>query len=434
MAIVGVVTILIALTGRTVDGHPCAARLPGIPPQTFLTSSMRQQPVPGWQVTVDALGLPSGAVVRPVGSIGDRGVFLGITDEGWWMVGLNLRNGERVFGPVRLGPAQDAASFNCYVNGPPNVLCVRQKRDIDEPAAAWIVDTAAGTLVFDGPTNVRIGPAEGHPNLEQVGNYAVAVVSGKGMYGVGAHGELTWFVAGDGILPAQFASWARDAHPSTLAVQGRNDATDVVFSVVDGNIVKPSMPDDAQFGRAVIYPDGFGYEYTPVGELTTKRVAFFDDAGKKLGEADSGGTLETRSVDLPFVGSETKDVVLTLTGQQLLELPPSVTSPDARLIGSRFFVAADKDHRIWQQYDLETGEPGETCEGDSLGFQYLASDGEVAVAHGKRTPAQAIDLKTCDVLWSITGSTPDEAKEVWKVNTTLVQRTNDRLFSLVAPN
>jgi hypothetical protein len=106
---------------------------------------------------------------------------------------------------------------------------------------------------------------------------------------------------------------------------------------------------------------------------------------------------------------------------------------DARLIGSRFYVATDADHRVWQQFDLSTGAAGKTCEGHSLGYQYIASDGEVAVALTDQTPAQGIDLATCDMLWSLPGSAPNEAKQVWKVNTTLVQRINDRLFSLVAP-
>ncbi|MBU9763220.1 hypothetical protein FR943_05090 [Mycobacterium sp. TNTM28] len=388
--------------------------------------------MPGWTTTVGELALPPSTVVRPVGYVDDRGVFLGIAEDGWWLFGLDVTTGQRTFGPVRLGPAGEATDFKCYVNGPPVVLCVRQGPDPNAPSTAWVVDSSSGTVKYDGPTELHVA-AQDKPRLEQVGDYAVAVMSGKGVYGVGAHGELTWFVPGDGILPAQFASWERDAHPSTLAVQGRDEITDVVFSVVDGSIVKPSMPQNVQFGRAVIYPGGFGYEYNPVGDFSTERVAFFDDTGKKLSAPDSRGTLETRSVDLPLVRSASKDIVLTLAGQQLLELPPSLTSPDARLIGSRFFVAADKEHRSWRQFDLQTGEPGETCEGESLGFQYIASDGEVAVAHGKRTPAQAIDLTTCDVLWSIAGSTPDEAKEVWKVNTTLVQRSNDRLFALVPP-
>jgi hypothetical protein len=108
-------------------------------------------------------------------------------------------------------------------------------------------------------------------------------------------------------------------------------------------------------------------------------------------------------------------------------------NPNARLIGSRFYVATDAEHRVWQQFDLVTCRAGQTCEGNYLGYQYIASDGEVTVALNDRTPAQGIDLATCHTLWSLPGSAPNEAKEVWKVHNTLVQRTNDKLFSLVSP-
>lgn len=104
----------------------------------------------------------------------------------------------------------------------------------------------------------------------------------------------------------------------------------------------------------------------------------------------------------------------------------------ARLIGSRFLVATDAQRVEWQQFDLDTGNAGKTCEGDSLKHYYIASDGEVAVVTGNRSPAQGMDLATCEVLWSIPGSAPNEARDMWKVNSTLVQRSNDRLFSLVA--
>lgn len=435
LALVAVATAVVGCAGSTTEGQPtAAAQAPELPQQTLLNSSMRQQPVPGWTVTVSQLDLPPGTVVRPVGNIGDRGVFVGITDEGWWLLGLDVTNGHRLFGPVRLGPAGDATDFNCYVNGPPMVLCVRQGRDHDAPSTAWVVDTTSGQLIFDGPTDVRVAAKE-QPSLEQVGDYAVATVTGKGIYGVGSRGEVTWFVAGDGILPSQFTVEHRDSIPSTLAIQGSGRVADVVFSVVDGTVVAPEMPQGTQLGRAVVYPGGFGYEYTTAGDYATERVAFFDDTGKKLGEPTMEGALENRSLDVPMVGSKAKNVAITLEGQQLLELPPSGPRPYARLIGSRFLIATDPDHRMWQQFDLRTGEAGKTCEGDTLWTYYIASDGEVAVALDEGDGlVQGVDLATCDVLWSIPGPAPTEAKEVWKVNTTLVQRTNDRLFSLVAPS
>ncbi len=424
---------LVGCTDNSTAGHAQSDGLPELPQQTLLTSSMRQQPVPGWAVTVNELGLPPGTVVRPVGNIVDRGIFLGITGEGWYLLGLDVTTGQRLFGPLRLGPAGDATDFNCYVNGPPNVLCVRQGPDPRAPSTAWVIDTSSGKLTFDGPTDLRVARTQDQPRLDQIGDYAVASVVGKGIYGVGTNAELTWFVPGDGILPTQFTTPDRDTPESTLAVQGSGQIAEVVFSVVDGRVVKPSIPQDVQLGRAVVYPGGFGYEYTPAGDYTRERVAFFDDTGKKLSDPALEGKLDNGSLDLPMISAKTSRTVFSLDGMKLLEVPPSMPAADARLIGPRFYFAADSDHRVWQQFDLGTGEAGKTCEGDSLGVYYIASDGEVAVALGDDGLAQGVDLATCETLWSIPSPAPNEAKEVWKVYTTLVQRTNDKIFSLVAP-
>ena len=427
---------LVSCGGNSIEGQPQApAAVPVLPQQILLSSSMHQQPVPGWTHTVKDLGLPPGTVVRPVGNIGDRGIFLGITGEGWWLLGLDVTNGQRLFGPLRLGPAGDATNFNCYVNGPPIVLCVRQGPDPKAPSKAWVVDTSSGKLTFDGPTDLRVARTLDQPSLEQIGNYAIATVFDKGIHGVGAHAEMTWFVPGDGDLPTQFTRKARDTPMSTLAVQGGGGVgDDVVFSVVDGRVVTPSVPHDVQPARILVYPGGIGYEYSPEGDPTIDQVAFFDDVGKKLGEPALEGKLDNGSLDLPMISAKSSRTVFGLDGRTLLELPPSKPAADARLIGSRYYVATDADQRVWQQFDLTTRKAGKTCEGNTLGYQYIASDGEVAVALGDDTPARGVDLATCDTLWSIPGSAPNEAKEVWKVNTTLVQRTDDTLFSLVAPH
>lgn len=435
LAVVIVVAAVVVITWRD-DGATQSRSersAPALPAQLLLSSSMRQQPMPGWTVTVKDLGLPAGTVVRPVGNIGNRGVFLGITGEGWWLLGLDVDNGQRVFGPVRIGPAGDATDFNCYVNGPPMVLCIRQGPDLSAPSTAWVVDTSSGKLTFEGPTDLRVALTQDQPRLDQIGDYAIASVVGKGIYGVGPRAELTWFVPGDGILPTQFTTPDRDTPESTLAVQGSGRIADVVFSVVDGRVVKPSMPQDVQPGRAVVYPGGFGLEYTPEDDYTKERVAFFDDTGKKLSDPALEGRLENGSLDLPMISARSGRTVFSLDGRELLKLKPSTPAADARLIGSHFYFAADADHRVWQQFDLLTGEAGKTCEGDSLGVYYIASDGAVAVASGDDGLAQGVDLATCETLWSIPGPAPNEAKEVWKVHTTLVQRTDDRLFSLVAP-
>lgn len=431
LAVIAVLALTGCSGGTTADQPEAMAPSPELPPQVLLSDSMRREPVPGWTITSNDLNFPSGTVMRPVRNIGDRGIFLGITDEGWWLFGLNVSNGQRTFGPIRLGSAEEATDFDCYVNGPPMVLCVRQGADQRARSTAWIVDTVSGEIAFEGLSDLRVY-SQDQPQLEQIGDYVVARVAGSGMYGVGERAELTWFVPGGGVLPAYFETWARDSSPSNLAVQSSGGVADVVFSVADGSIVAPSLPKDVELERAVVYPGGFGYEYTLADDFSTTRVAFFDDKGTQLSEPVPDGRIEDGSLDLPMVSTTTSRLVFTIDGRQLLQLPASVAASEARRIGGRFFVTTTSDEQKWQQFDLGTGTTGKTCEGDSLGSYYIASDGDVAIALGG-APAHAIDLATCETLWALARSGPTEAKEVWKVHTTLIQRTNDRLFSLVPP-
>ena len=94
-------------------------------------------------------------------------------------------------------------------------------------------------------------------------------------------------------------------------------------------------------------------------------------------------------------------------------------------------------NRIWRQFDLRTGDEGNACDNDAIRYTYIGSSGDVVVVGSGRDTtalAQALDLATCETLWTLPGSTTTEAKEVWRVNTTLVLRVNDKLSSLVAPS
>ncbi|MGE2836837.1 hypothetical protein [Mycobacterium sp. SMC-4] len=420
--------VLLVVTGCTTQGEPTAVPVE-LPQQTLLASSMRAQPVAGWTVTVADLGLPPGTTLKPIGSIGSRGLFVGITDDGWWLLGIDVRNGQRTFGPVRLGAVGEAAAFNCYVNGPPDVLCVRQEQELAVPGTAWVIDTDSGEITYEGPTDVKVAWAQDRPRLEPIGDRVVATLENQGLHGVGSRGELTWFVPGDGILPAQFAFWDHDTRRPALAVQGTASGADVVFSTVDGAVITPSLPPDVRLRRAVVYPGGFGYEYSDGG---SDFVAFFDETGARRGEPIAAEGLETRSLDVPMVRTPAAYRVMASEGRQLLELPRTDTSPHARLIGSRLFVAQDQANREWQEFDLNTGERGRTCGSRNLGFDYVGTDGVVTVTRGDGILARGVDLTTCDTLWTLPGS-QEHVTEVWRVGTTLVQRTDDTLFSLVAP-
>lgn len=92
---------------------------------------------------------------------------------------------------------------------------------------------------------------------------------------------------------------------------------------------------------------------------------------------------------------------------------------------------------VTEQYDLTTGQRGKDCKVYLGG--YLATDGKAALFESGNPNVglvtKAIDLATCDVLWSIE-SPIGSFRDVWRINTTLVQLSDDgtELMSLVAPS
>lgn len=421
VVVVVAVTVMVYVTTRHPVDQPQSAPPLGLPAQVMLTSSMRKEPVPGWKTSSQELGLPPGTIPKIIGNVGDHGYILGITGTGWWLVGIDVATGRRAFAPVELGRSDDALAFNCFVNGPTMVLCIRQDRDPNKPARAWVVDTERGTSIFDRPTELRISTTRNHPFVEQSGDYAVATVGGEGAYGVGAQAELTWFAPGDGNLSQQ-KDFEHDTPPQPIAVQGgaAYSTTNVVFSVADGQAVKPVLPQSGLFGLAFVYPGGFGYEYSATGNPFSDRVAFFDASGHASGQQDLEGTILTGSRDIPLVQTASTDVVLALDGRRLLELPRSIPMRYTRVIGERLFVTTGGDEQSWQQYDLRSGSQGKTCDIEGFDYSYIASDGDVAVLGGDGTAARAFDLTTCDQIWSLPGETQSEGKDVWRVHTTLV--------------
>lgn len=61
---------------------------------------------------------------------------------------------------------------------------------------------------------------------------------------------------------------------------------------------------------------------------------------------------------------------------------------------------------------------------------YIGSDGAIALMTGDPSPvAYGMDMTTCETVWAMP---PDESvREVWGVNTTLLGRGVNDLFSLV---
>ncbi len=434
--------------GSSVGAHPDWQP----PPQTLLSSSMRVQPVPGWRNTAAELGLPDHSRIatkdnafqsRPyIGYLGDRGYFLasspGAPAPEWWLVGVDARNGSRLFPAVPLKTTITSPP-ECFLNGPATVLCLRNDADA---GTAWVIDAQTGAVSFTGPTDLRTYP--GRLGVEQVGIYAVAGTMNGGVYGVGPKAEPTWFVPGKGSADQQYRARS-DFETQTLATQtigGPGSETKVVFSLTDGTVLSPKLESDRRPLGAVVYPGGFAVEVGPeTGRITSNpdHILFFDGTGKQLGRADAFGKLAINSLDVPIVTSSSGSTVYTVDGRPLAQIPRLHTVTEATLIGPWLFVDEVQSSAFpeWQQYDLRTGSPGKVCEfyvGDSVG-----TDGEVAVLQinnpGAGLVAKAADLATCEILWRLPSQVESFA-QVWRVNSTLVQLSDDgtELFSLVAPS
>ncbi|MEW2479648.1 hypothetical protein AB0876_08635 [Mycobacterium sp. NPDC049093] len=437
------VVLMLLTAGCVVDGQPVRNKLPtaeelGLPEQARLAMPMQRQPVRGWRIGAATLGLDAKAHIRysPIRNVGDRAIFLAMTTADWSVIGIDVSNGHKLFEPVRLGRHESAEGMlasACFANGPKMVVCLRGHTPQDAPTHAWVIDTDTGALLYDGPTDLRSSMPKADPAVQQLGDYLVATVDDRGVYGVGPRAELTWHVPGTGLVdfPTDDAS---DVPAPVLAVASRLREPDVVFSVADGKVLTPKVPAGEEVRRAVVYPDGFAYQrqldYKDTG------ITFFDNAGTEKGQFDGAAELLSGSEVIPVARTADADRVLTMAGKPLLELSDPKLMPYTRLAGTTLLVSTDEDRRMWRQFDLRTGEEAKTCDNEALWYSYIGSSGDVVVMGGGRTLAlaQAMDLTTCEILWTLPGSTDDEAKDLWRVNTTLVQRVNNELSSLVPPD
>lgn len=402
-----------------------------LPRQTLFSTSVRQENVPAWKVTGEELGMRPGTGLKPFKRFGEgRTYFAGLSDDGVWLVGLDVRTGRPLFDAVLLGPFS-GASVDCMANGPNVVLCIRDDPDPALPGSAWVVNVDGGAVTYHGPTDFRVHQADGKATVAQWGDFTIAVERGVGVHGVGPDARPTWFVPGDGLL-RQTAEWPSDIERGTLAVQGGKGAeADIVFSVVDGRVLEPETSHWENLGRARTFADGFVYEYTDQRD-GTDRVIFFDESGRAVRRPNVIGQLGSRSPDLPLVQTSTRDMFFTVDGELLLDLSNGPVSPEARLIGERLFVSTDVEHKIWRQFDLHSGTEINSCVIEDLRFSYLGSDGSVAII-AEGSGAQAIDLDTCQQLWSVPGSNLAEARQIWNINGALIQRVNDELAALATP-
>ena len=407
---------------------------------------MQLRPVPGWRLSVTDLGMPDDTLIstRPaaglsqsfVGNIGERAFFLASSGEpgalDWWVAGVNVQHGQPLFPAIQLTSAYNP---DCFLNGPDALLCITSEL---ERRTAWVIDTHSGDVTYSGPTDLDVRPSE--LTVQQVGVYAVAESVDEGVYGVGPKAETTWFVPGAGDATPKDPG-ELDIDVPQLAYQtvdGFGAFGKTLFSLTDGRVIKPELPPGTEITKILLYSGGFAA--TVAHHDGRDETMLFDDIGRRTTHRDFGRSSlpsQTHILDLPSIGQDGGWGVYTPGGGLVLKIPGSPT----RLVGSRLIVGAhDFSTRGWDQYDIRTGEKGKRCTNLDMAGGYIGYDGSrIAVSadrnDGDGLDTEATDLDTCERLWVI--SSPfGSFRHVWRINTTLVQLSDDgtELMSLVAPH
>ena len=261
----------------------------------------------------------------------------------------------------------------------------------------------------------------------------VATVDGQGVYGVGSHGERTWFVPGNGFFSPMDYRVADDIPAPTLAVSiSRGGDPARVFSVIDGTDLTPAAPPGTALQRAVVYNEGFAYSYQNPQTRDTG-VLFYDTKGRLLAQRPTGQSL-VQLLDnppMPVVAVDGSIQIYTAAGKPLTQFPAPQLVTYLRTIGTKIYALQGKiTENRWQQWDLLTGQAGATCSGFDLHAtfpvgDYVASDGTTIVSGIGSLGGQfgAMNMTTCQMMWQ----TPDGVHvEIWKVGTGLLQRDRDR--------
>jgi len=453
VAVVAVVaTVAIVVTTRH-GVTPFIGRPNWTPPaQTLLASSMAKEPVQGWTVNLDGLGLPADSKIATsddaawsqplVGTLDEGAYFLAKTPDSsgsrWWLVGVDTRSGQKLFAPTELTVGADVPK--CMTNGPAALLCLLDdvQNAVVVGSTAWVVDARTGAVTYTGPAGVHV---TGDRSVHPVGIYAVATTDGEGVYGVGPSAEPTWFVPGDGRLPGS-PTVDLVTSPPTQTTQGTGDSTSnrkVVFSVVDGSVITPDLSPQRNPRSAIVYPGGFAVHVEPAESSPshTDGVEFFDDRGKQLGSADIEGSFAPFPTGLPIVTSGSDATVFSPRGDELAKVS-GYSDTSTFLVGPTLFVEdSSRYETAWRRVDLSTGTTRDmNCQTSMEGF--LGSDGAVGVFE-RGNPniglvTNGIDLSSCEVRWSIS-SPVGSFRDVWRANATLVRLSDDgtALSSMVGP-
>ncbi|MBJ7341915.1 hypothetical protein [Mycolicibacterium sp.] len=416
------------------DGSEQWARWHWQPPAQILLPAMEVQPVTGWKSNVTDLGLPADARLTTNGAdvpgpviktSGPRAYLLASssspTTTQWWLAGMNPKDGRALFPPVALNTA--ARPPSCFVNGT-SAVCLADDGNV---TTAWVIDGSSGQLLHTGPSEVKLQGTR--LKARQVGDYLVAQTEKEGVHGVGIDANPTWFQAGVGII---------GAHDDDLAFQSQGEGSgSVLFSLGDGSAIQLELPQDARVQTPKFFDGGFAASVAEKGG--SPAIRFFDNRGRLFTSTRVDGlqATDTTANLTAVLEDRTHWGIYTPDGIKLLSLPGD-RAGSVQLIGSTLWVGTDAagSHRA-QPYELRSGDAGKPCDFDLNG--YLGTDGSVALRAPTNAKsddlAQAFDLDTCSLAWSI----PRPAGSLARLTTfsnTLVQLSDDgtELMSLVAPS
>lgn len=431
----------------------------GTPKDRLIGFALDRQPVPAWQVSVTDLGLtPQTGVGDLFASVGSKAYFQSLRGDDekqptGLVYGLDVKSGKALFPTVEL-PGWDSGS--CSTNGPSVAICVTDKCREGMayclgPELVWVIDLEHGVVTYTGEAKVQARSSvesfhPGRPVLKALGpslgaTWLVAAVQGKGVYGVGSHGEPTWFLPGSGVLNGVFDPKVDDIAPLTVGLQGPDSESghDLRVFSFDGRDLTPKAPDGQRIAEAQAYVGGFSVEFDK-GPFH-QGVGLYDSDGRQVAML-TDGYQTSASVAMPIVvpkGSEKNppdsgQQVYTAAGKLQVQIGASLFD-SFRMIGTK--VYGGEPPNAWRSWDLLTGRQGPACNVD-LKFGYVGSDGATIIwrdpKHVTDAVFAAVDPATCQTSWEMPVNTgPNSSQLLQKAGTGLLQLTGDTIVGLRAP-
>ncbi|WP_155924866.1 hypothetical protein [Mycolicibacterium sp. CBMA 234] len=412
------------------------ARSQWTPPKQALLSPLVRQPTPGWRTSIADLGLPADARINAgktsweypiIKTTSSRTYLLARTPgppEQWWLAGIDGTSGRPLFPAVPMGKTREEP--RCFPNGA-DVVCISDPTGA--PSTAWVIDGQSGALIYTGPTELRLDIGA-QLSVDRTPNYLVAMEKGLGAYGVGRRAEKTWYVPGFGNGLGSIAD--------DIAFGGKGPGDVVMFSVKDGRQWSPRFPSDAVFTNCDFFEGGFAGEFD--SGSSHRFVQLFDATGNPINDRRIKGRLVGVTGNLVEVlGLDHVLSIYDTHGRKVLEMP-SDSPRNTYLTGTRLWISDETDsvHYVYRAHDIPSGAIGKPC---PLDFSdYLGTDGAVTVraprgseeAASGQPLAQAYDLTTCELAWTIPRPR-GSLGTVERLGDTLVRLSDDgtELFSLV---